>query len=236
MKRLISAIKFDLLFQFRHGFYYAYLLISLLYIIIIRLLSPAFRQQVAILILYSDPVMLGFFFIGGIVLLEKGQGIFNSLFVTPFQLKEYIISKVFSLALLSTLSSYLIVLLALEKLPGLFFIYGILLSSFFYTLLGLTVGARVESINDYILLSPLIAIPFLLPLIEYLDLVNLKFLYLLPALPGLKLIAAGLGEKVPFVVLILSMLNLLIWIFLVYMWSKNWFLRYVLEGIGGEEK
>lgn len=67
--RLASAIKYDLCLQFRHGFYYAYLIVCIAYIVIVRVLPPDIRRYALVVTLLTDPSILGFTFLGGIIFL-----------------------------------------------------------------------------------------------------------------------------------------------------------------------
>ncbi len=231
--RILSGILYDIKFQIRHGFYYAYALISLLYILLIRVMPAETREYVSILILLTDPTVLGFFFIGGIVLLEKDQNIFASLFVTPMKVGEYIAAKLASLTLISLLSSAII---AFCSTPGgfdpLLLLISIVPSSMFFTLAGIALAARVRSINGYIIASPFYLTPFILPIFGYLKLFDSPVFSFLPGYGSLQLVA-GAYQGISFVDGIYSMILLLIWVVLAYIWAESWFKRYILSAIGG---
>jgi len=101
--RLTAALTYDIRLQFRHYFYYAYLIVSIIYVIILRAVPLDFRQTAAVLVIFTDPSTLGFFFLGGIILLERGQKTLEGLFVTPLRVFEYMLSKILSLTLLALL-------------------------------------------------------------------------------------------------------------------------------------
>ena len=107
--RLTAAIRQDINFQFRHGFYHAYGILTIIYILLLRVLPETLVYPAVTLILFTDICALGFFFIGAIVLLEKGQSLTDSLFVTPLRLHEYLLSKLLSFMVLSFVSEVLIV-------------------------------------------------------------------------------------------------------------------------------
>lgn len=236
VSRTLSALKYDLKFQFRHGFYHVYLIITVLYILLLRFLPTGIKDTAAVLILFTDPSVLGFFFVGGILLFERGQNIHASLFTTPVHLREYLWAKALSLALLALLSSFTIIVftyrLNINPLP-LFF--GILLSSVFFTLIGLTLAARAKSLNRYIFTSPLYIIVFTLPILELLGLARSPLFYLLPTRGSLLLIGGALTAPTP-AEWLYSIAALIIWIALAYLWAYRWFYRYVILQIGGGSK
>lgn len=71
--RILSAISHDIKLQFKHGFYYAYLLISAVYIAVLQFLPADYREAANIALTFSDPSFLGFFFIGVLFYWRKGK-------------------------------------------------------------------------------------------------------------------------------------------------------------------
>ncbi len=234
--RLWSAVKYDIRFQIRHGFYYAYALVSLLYILLLRLMPAGIKEYTATFIIFSDPSALGFFFIGGIILMEKSQNIFESLFVTPFRAWEYLVSKLISLTLLAVVSSTLIVALSIGfKINFIAFISGVVLSSVFFTLLGFTLAFLAKSINQYLILSVVYVPVFMLPLLEFFDIYKNPIFSILPAKPSLVLIK-GAFSALTGIDYFYSISVLILWICIAYIWAESWFRKYVILRIGGGGK
>ena len=75
--RLKNLILGDIKFQFKYGFYFLYLFLSIIYICIINVFPTFMREKIAIIMIYSDPAAMGLFFMGAIVLLEKSQRVLN---------------------------------------------------------------------------------------------------------------------------------------------------------------
>ena len=148
--RLTNAIKADIKFQINHGFYIIYTILTLIYIIVIRQLPDEYKMLIVPLIVFSDPSLLGFFFIGGIVMLEKEQGVLDYLIVTPLRTKEYLLAKVLSLTTLATIAGFCITITSSSKSVNYFLLLiGILLTSIFFTLYGFIVAANCNTINQY---------------------------------------------------------------------------------------
>jgi fluoroquinolone transport system permease protein len=167
--RWVTAAWFDVRFQWRHGFYYAYLLVCVLYVVLLRFVQEGIRDEVAVLLTFSDPSALGLIFAGGILLLERGQGIHDALFVTPVRLGEYVWAKMVSLGVLSLAAAWAIHLPTVGVPEGaLFFSIGVVLTSWFFTLLGLGVAVKYRSINGFIIASQVYSIVFTVPLLGYL--------------------------------------------------------------------
>lgn len=231
--RLISSLKQDITFQYRHGFYYAYLVVTIIYIFILKFLPASYQNDFLVFVIFSDTSILGYFFIGGIVLLEKGQGILNNIFITPLRLYEYIISKALSLSFLSLLASITIVFFThCPPINLSLFMAGVFLSNLCFTFLGLAISARSVNVNSYLLTASLIIIPFCLPLLAHFNILENNTFHLLPTYASLTLIKTiflQLNNKVA----IFAILSLLIWCYLTYLLAIRWFTRYVILRIGG---
>lgn len=225
--RLTAVVAQDIRFQFRHGFYYAYGVLTVIYIILLRLLPTPLVHPAFILILFTDICTLGFFFIGAIVLLERGQNITESLFVTPLTLGEYLLSKQLSFLLLSASSALVIMVGAsIYGRDLLWFASGIILSAVIYTLFGLAFAARAKNVNDYFGRALGAGLLISLPITAYLGLFDTPFFYLFPTRATLILLDVldgqmGLGEKLS------ALLSLLIWLFILGTWTYRRFEAYV---------
>ena len=231
--RLLASLKYDITFQFRYGFYYAYLFISVLYILILRNLPAGVRPVVTTMVIFSDTGVLGFFFIGGIILLEKAQNTLESLFVTPLRLGEYFMSKVISLTLIAVLMSTVIIVVAngLPPFP-LPFILGVVLSSVFYTLLGFIIAAKAKTLNEYFVTSMLCTFIVGLPVVDFFGLIKNPLFYIFPTKASLMLIH-GAFQSMSLLGIAYAVLNLSVWSILAYFWARKRFTTYVILRIGG---
>ena len=103
--RFAACLKNDFKLQYRHGFYLAYVFVTVFYALFLRALPHGIRQLLLPVFIFNDPALAGLFFVGGMVLLEKGDGVFNALSVTPVSTSVYLLSKVLALTALSVASS-----------------------------------------------------------------------------------------------------------------------------------
>lgn len=152
MKRFFSLLGADIRFQLRYGFYGVYLVLSLMYAAVVRLVPETWREAVRALTVYTDPAALGFFFIGAIVLFEKGERVLSALAVTPVSAAEYALSKVLSLALIS-LASAVGIQLAGNGAVSISFLAGVFSGSCLYTALGLAVATGSPTVNAFFVRS-----------------------------------------------------------------------------------
>lgn len=230
--RFRTAVAFDIRFQWRHGFYWIYIIICSFYLVLLHFIPDSYRERILCLLTFSDPSALGLILAGGIVLLERDQAIHDPLFVTPIQVREYLLSKACSLSVLSLLAAWVIhgVSNGIPQSP-MGFSTGIVLTSSFMTLLSIGVVARCQTINRFILLSQVFALPFILPLLGYFDVWNSKLFLLLPTEGTLRLLSSGTAA-LSLVDYMYSILILLIWNVVVYVWARRSFAEHVLKRIG----
>jgi fluoroquinolone transport system permease protein len=151
MKRLARVAASDLRYQWRYGFYVIYAFIVVAFIVLIRLLPEAWRQTALVATLLSDPALLGFFFIGGILQLERGEGLLDALFVSPLRPWEYLLGKNVSLGLLSTAAGCLIALgSGVPRVQYALLSGALLAGSACFTLIGVSVSVNLKSMNAFL--------------------------------------------------------------------------------------
>ena len=230
--RALTAAVFDVRFQFRHGFYYAYLVVCILYILIIRSLTGEAASIVATLLIFSDTSVLGFFFVGGVILLEKDQRTLETLFVSPLRIYEFIIAKILSLAVLSVVMSLVIMVFSIgTSFKPVLFLAGVLLSSAFFTLLGITFSAYSRSINVYLFKSSFGIMLIFLPMLGYFKLFETPFFYLFPTKASLILIESAFKSFQP-MELVYAVACLLLWIAAIGIIAHNSFYKNIIMKIG----
>jgi fluoroquinolone transport system permease protein len=226
--RLASAIYYDVKVQFRSGFYYAYLIVCLIYVAALRQVPGNLSRTITTIVIFLDPSILGFYFISGLILLEIKQQTLQSLFITPLSVSEYLIAKALSLTVLALLSSILITV----SIIGLdfnitLFCSTVILTSILFVFVGIAVVVRVKDINHYLILSPLPLIFIILPLLDYLDIFKTKLYYLLPSHPIIKLLSNSIENSNQNV--IYNFIPISIWVVISYFWAYNWFNKYIVE-------
>ena len=189
--RLLNAIKSDIRFQYKQGFYLIYLIITAMYLVILSLVPENVLNIALPLIVFSDPSVLGLFFIGGIIMLEKGQGIIQVLVVSPLKTSEYIISKVISLSIISALAGILLTIFGSNSYPDwILLTISIFLTSSIFTLCGIMINAGCNNVNQYIIKT----IPYMLLLVlPCFSLLGFKYSYLFYIFPSVSALKLMLG-------------------------------------------
>lgn len=168
MKRLWSTVLTDVRLQWRHGFYYAVLVVTIVSVLLGRQLPDTSLAALLPLVIVNNLIINGFYFVAGLVLLEKSEGTLEAQVITPLRAGEYLAAKVVTLSVLSLLETAVLVPLTFGLPPQpLALVAGVLLGAAFYTLAGFIVVARYDSINEYLLPSIVYAGAMALPLLPY---------------------------------------------------------------------
>jgi fluoroquinolone transport system permease protein len=196
MKRLTQTFLSDVQYQWRYGFYFIYIFLIVVFFVIFRIIPESWRSTALIATLLSDPVLIGFLYIGGILQLERGEGLLDALFSTPLRPWEYIMSKALSLGLLATAAGCAIALCSgVPHIRYALLIPAILVSSMCFTLIGLSVAVNLKSMNAYLGISGLWEAILLSPPLLLLAF-DIRLLEVLPGSLALRMIQTAIG--VPF--------------------------------------
>ena len=217
--RMFHLIKGDIVFQIKYGFYFLYIVFTVLYALVLVLLPETWQETVASLMIYSDPAAMGLFFMGAIVLFEKSQRVLNSLAVSPIHISEYILSKMISLALISELVAMILAVISHHQNLIMVFI-GTLLSSFIFSLLGLIVSTKIHSLNQFILWTvPVEIICFVPPVLSLF--INHDYLKIYPMTQCFSLIN-GSSQNMILALIIAFIMLICLWMIAIYMTKKMW--------------
>lgn len=172
MKRLAHTLLLDIQLQFRNGFYYASLFVVAVAGTLLRQVPSERLAGLMGVILFGNLAVNTFYFVSGLVLLEKDEATLTALAVSPLRAREYLASKLITLSALSLVESSLILLIGYTQPVAILpFAAGLLVASLIYTLFGLLVIVRYRSINEFLMPSVvftgLLSIPIFPVLMQY---------------------------------------------------------------------
>lgn len=234
MIRLTATIGCDIRLQARNGFYYAAGFVALFWMLMLSQVTAANLGWLMPVFILSNLLINTFYFVAGLVLLEKEEGTLLAQSVTPLRSGEYLAAKVVTLSLLSLLEALLIVGvgygLAFDLLP---LLAGIILAAAIFVLSGFIAVSRYDSINEYLFPSFLYTLVFIPPFLDYLGLWQSWLVYLHPLQAPLLLAKAAF---VPIATWqwVYGLLYAGLWLGLLAGWSLRAFDRFVMraEGLG----
>lgn len=155
--RLKKLILWEMKCQRKYGFYLLYAILTVIYLVVLYTLPDAWSQKAAALLIFSDPAAMGLFFMGAILLLESSQRVPYALAVSPIKASEYILAKIISLGIISLVVALLLALPGyirsrqLNGLSLLLLLLGTAFASAMFTLLGIIIGTKITSLNQFLI-------------------------------------------------------------------------------------
>lgn len=149
--RLKALFLGDIRFQIKYGFYFIYLVFTFIYIGLLFAFPNSWRKTAGIIMIFSDPAAMGLYFMGAIVLFEKSERVLNSIAISPVKPLEYVISKLCSLALISTAVAAVIAFGNGIAENAAVFLIAVFLCSWLFSAIGLIIAAKIATLNGYII-------------------------------------------------------------------------------------
>ncbi|WP_416150736.1 hypothetical protein ACM26V_07150 [Salipaludibacillus sp. HK11] len=187
----------DIRFQYRHGFYYVYAFVTVVYIALLLWVPLDARPFWSVLIIFTDPGTFGFFFVGTIIMLERNQQLLTYLFVTPAKLWHYLVAKIVSLTLIALLTGLLIAFVSLgTSVSFLWLTLSLILCSLFFTSVGLIISPDAGSLNHFMFRAIVLMVVLFTPVLYYVDWLSWNFLQLTPTYSALFLLRVAVNGGV----------------------------------------
>ncbi|MHC1691907.1 MAG: hypothetical protein AB9828_02630 [Sphaerochaetaceae bacterium] len=140
----------DVRFQWKYGFYFLYLVFTLMYVLLLHIFPIAWRTKAAMLMIFSDPAAIGFFFMGAIVQLEKDEKTLQSISISPVKRYEYVLSKLFSLGAIATLVALCIGFAGNLVGHPFRFIVAVFTGSCLFSAIGMVIATQTKTLNQFI--------------------------------------------------------------------------------------
>lgn len=232
MSRLVATLRCDVRLQLRNGFYWAVAFLLAILLVVIGQLPPLDWAPVLPPLVLGNLVTATFFFMAGLVLLEKGEGTLEAQIVTPLGVGEYLTSKVATLTALSIAEHVFIALItvgtAFSPLP---LVIGVVLASALYCLTGFTAVVRYDSINELMFPTIVWVTLFSLPIVHYAGLWSTPLMYLHPFQAPL-VILKGAVSPLQTWEWVYGLGYAALWIALAFLWCRRAFQRFVIAAAG----
>jgi fluoroquinolone transport system permease protein len=229
MKRLQATLLCDVRLQLRNGFYYAALVVVLVWVALFRQIPGSNLAQIFPVLILGNLLINTFYFLGGLVLLEKDEGTLTAQIVTPLRQNEYLAAKLLTLTALSLLENVALALVAFGFGLNLWpLLLGITLAAGLYCLAGFLVVVRYNSINEYLMPSMLYTSALSLPMVAYLGQWDHWLIYLHPLQAPLILLQAA-WQPAPWWHWLYGLVYSLLWLSILYRASQRAFYRFVVS-------
>ncbi len=235
--RTIAATRYNILLQYRHGFYAVYGLVSLLYVGFLLSVGSRLRSFLTPIFIFSDPAMPGLYFIGGILLLEREDNTLQSVSVTPLRVGEYLLAKVISLSILAVGTALVLAVAGAVGVAGAgglsvrwaILTIGVLLTSTLMTLVGIAIASRTDSIVRYVFAATPLMLVLSLPLLTLVPSIASPLFFIIPTHASLTLIVGAFeAGSISHGEIAASLVLLAGWHVPAWQWAARSFARYGL--------
>jgi fluoroquinolone transport system permease protein len=234
MKRLFSTLRWDITLQMRNGFYYAVGFVLLVWAAIYTQFTQVNFRGVLPGILLANLEITTFYFLAGIIMLEKSEGTLEAGVVTPLRSGEYLGAKVLSVSLLALAENLLVTALyARLQFAALPVALGGGFGGAMFALCGFLTVVRYRTINEFLLPSMLYITALTLPLLDFFGVVRSHLFYLHPLQAPLMLLRAGFGPLAAWQ-WAYGILYSLLWIALFGWAARRAYRQFVAAGAGGK--
>lgn len=228
MRRLAATVRLDARLQARNGFYYAAAFVAVVTVIAARYVPTVYLAWLLPVVVFENMVLGTFYFVGGLVLLERREGTLEAQVVTPLRAWEFLASKTITLTLLALAENVTIVAIAYGAACNLAALSaGLLLAAPVLTLAGFVFVARYDSINEYLMPSVLVTAALTLPVFGYLGMLGGPWMLLHPLGGAFELLRAafepaGAGR------IAVAVAASLAWLAVGAVWSQRSYGRFVV--------
>jgi fluoroquinolone transport system permease protein len=232
MSQLWSTMRWDWQLQWRQGLFAAALFVMVVWVGLFSQINDVLAHYLLPVMLYIDLSVFGFFFMAGLLYLEKGEGVLAALVVTPLQGWHYLVAKLATLTTTGLLVSLIVVALVhREEVNWPVLIGALVLNSLFFTLASFILAVRYDAINEFIIPAVWLLGSAQIPFFDSFDIWHGWPLYLLPFQASL-LLVRGAFES----------LAVWQWIYAVayvagcigggFVWALHIFEHFVVRGVG----
>ena len=193
-----TALRWDVVVQARNGFYWATAFVVLVVGGLLLAVPEAARADEAAWVPTLVAVNLQittFFFVAGLLLLERDEGTLLALAVSPLTPGAYLATRTLSLTTLAGIETIALVSIAFTDSPSWpLLLAGTSALGVIYTGIGASLATRYASVNALLLPASVIVTLLLLPLLPHFGLAPRALFLMHPIEPALTLMRAAYGE------------------------------------------
>ena len=187
---LLHQIKWQFLVVYRNNLIAISIGVTALYGIIFYLIKDLPNvEKFLTLLIYNDPAIIGLFFVGLSIIIEKNQQVLSALFATPMNLHVFLIAKIIVLSTIGTLCAIGMVLPVFKfnfhLLP---YTVGVFGTCAIFSIIGILLVSYTTDFLQFMLRSVPILLVMSAPLFNYFEITDIKFFSLIPIQGSLDLI------------------------------------------------
>ena len=219
MKELASQLKWQFILLHRNNIITISVAVTVIYgILFFAIRDLGNTDKVLTLLILNDPAVIGLFFIGLSIIIEKQQQVLTALFVTPISHHFYLISRILALSMLGWVCALGMGISAIGmSFHFVHFSAGVLGICMLSCLVGAWLVCYTSEFMRFALRSiPILLLFINLPLLNYFEVTDIGLFRFLPAQGCLDLIISSYSDAPNLSTLIYAYVSILFWVPLLY--------------------
>lgn len=221
---VLSALRWDVTWQARNGFYGASAVLVLIVGGLLQALPDAARADAAAWVPALIVTVLQtttFFFVTGLLLLERAEGVLTAFAVSPTSPGEFLAVRTATLTALATLEAFAIVWIAFGLTIGWPLVLAATVAmGVIYTGFGVVVAARYTALNTLLLPAATVVTVLLLPLVPHFGLAPRAPFLLHPLEPGMTMIRAAY-QPTDTANVVYGIVGCVVWATVAFVWGRR---------------
>ncbi|HMQ90438.1 MAG TPA: hypothetical protein PKB07_22715 [Flavilitoribacter sp.] len=223
MGQFLHLLKHDFVLLQRNKIVVISILVTAVYVAVFRGLTGFGNlEKVLVMVIFNDPALLGFLFVGVMVLFEKNENTLQALAVTPMEERNYILSKTIALTAISVGCCFAMAIAAYGTgFRYLEFGTAAILATVIFSFLGFLAVAGQSSFNRYMLRAVGLILLMTAPFLGYFGVTDRIWYLLFPTQPVIDLFDAAFREQVPAGRLVYGYGASLFWCILLFRMAKT---------------
>lgn len=218
MRVLLSQLRWQFVILHKNNLIAISVVITAIYAVIFYFIKDLPNVEPFLtLLIYNDPAIIGLFFVGLSVIMEKNDNVLPALFVTPVSHHVYLISRVLALSIIGWACAAGMTLAILgSNIHWLHFSAGIFSTCLIFSLAGIFVVSYTTEFLNFMLRSIPVMLFLSLPLINYFELTDIVMFEFTPVQGPLNLIISSFHPISDMTSVYIAYVSTIIWIPIVY--------------------
>jgi len=160
--RLLPLLKNDITLLIRYGIIAVYAFVVAFYAGVIIYMGELMPAWLIALIVITEPTAFGFFFLGGLMQLEKSEDVRSALGVTPISALDYFFSKAISMTAIALIAVSVLVIATTNDINWVMLIAIVTLTSVQFLAIGVPAALYFKTLSGYLIGSITYVMPILL--------------------------------------------------------------------------
>ena len=159
---LLTLLKNDIKLIYRYGILAAYSFVVILYVALLIYAGKYMPAWAIGMIIIAEPSAVGFFFLGGLMQLEKSEDVRSALGITPVSALDYFFSKAISMTAIALIAVSVLVFFSGNNINWIMLFAIVTLTSVQFLAIGIPAAIYFKTLSGYLIGSITYVMPILL--------------------------------------------------------------------------